>query len=110
VTVKGADVPLLKSPLSRRFGLHAGALELAAADVDDVDETVEESVVESVVDDATELSLVVDRAADEEDSVELSETVEVADEVLLEEIPELGSTSPQGGTWSTALGLYRNEN
>jgi hypothetical protein len=106
VTVKGADVPLLKSPLSRRFGLHAGALELAAADVDDVDETVEESVV----DDATELSLVVDRAADEEDSVELSETVEVADEVLLEEIPELGSTSPQGGTWSTALGLYRNEN
>lgn len=106
MTVKGADVPLLKSPLSRRFGLHAGALELAAADVDDVDETVEESVV----DDATELSLVVDRAADEEDSVELSETVEVADEVLLEEIPELGSTSPQGGTWSTALGLYRNEN
>jgi hypothetical protein len=101
---KGSTTPLLKSPFCRRFGLQGGALEVAVAD--DVDEVV----TESVVDDTTELSLVVDGATDEEDSVELSETVEVADDVPLEETPEPGSTSPQGGSWSTALGLYRIEN
>lgn len=122
-TPKGSSTPALKSPFTRRFGLQA-AVELAMAedtvdeDVTEVskvvtelelsvdEELVSEAVEETLEDDSddVELSLVVDEVT--EDSVlELCEAVDVADEVALpvDETPEPGETSPQGGSCSTAF-------
>jgi hypothetical protein len=94
----GIVEPVFQSPLIRRLALHVGALELGAAE-DDVDEAVTEVA-----------KVVLELEISEDDAVEESETVEVADELTLEEIPEPGCTSPQGGNCSTAFGLYRIEN
>jgi hypothetical protein len=148
-TEKGTSVPVLKSPFSKRFGLQANALELAAAEedmtelsnlvevldgitledtseVDGMTELFDKLEVNDEIapedtseDDGTaELSkkpevldvIALEDKSEDDSMTELSGTLEVVDEVALEETADPGSTSPQGGCWSTELGLYRIEN